>query len=83
MSRITVTIEAALVEEVKQLYEVTSPSEAIERALQEALRSHRRRSALEHRGRIDFDLDQEQLQQTRQTGIELIEHWRREGNIRS
>ena len=68
MSRMSVTIDDALIEEAKEVFGVDSRAEAIRRALREALRRRRLALALEHRGQIDLDVDREELRRLREDG---------------
>jgi Arc/MetJ family transcription regulator len=63
--RMSVTLDEKLLKEVMQAFGTTVKREAIEKSLQVALRSIRRRKALEHCGALDLDIDQEALENLR------------------
>lgn len=67
MARMTITVDERLVTEVKKTLGVSTKAEAIRVALQEVLRRKRLAEALEHRGGVELALDQETLEQLRQT----------------
>ena len=65
--RMSVTLDDELVEQVLETFNKATKREAIEYALQEAIRSVKRKRAVEHRGSIDLDIDQEDLENLRNT----------------
>ena len=67
MARMTITVDERLVTEVKKTLGVSTKAEAIRVALEEVLRRKRLAEALEHRGGVKLALDQETLEQLRQT----------------
>ena len=71
MTRISVTIDPALIEEARRLAQVRTKREAIERALQEFIRHHRLQElqVLAGSGLVEMDLDE-------------LRHWRQSGDER-
>jgi Arc/MetJ family transcription regulator len=65
MTRMTVTVDPNLLEQAREALGVATKSEAIRIALTEILRKKKLAQALDHRGQIDLDLDQESLQRLR------------------
>ena len=65
--RMSVTLDDELVEQVLETFNKATKREAIEHALREAIRSVKRKRAVEHRGSIDLDIDQEDLENLRNT----------------
>lgn len=65
MTRMTVTLDPALLEQVREALGVQTKSEAIRIALTEVIRKKRLEDALTHRGQIDLQLDQASLQKLR------------------
>lgn len=65
MTRMTVTLDATLVERARDALGVPTKSEAIRIALTEVVRKRQMADALDHRGQIELDLDQERLQKLR------------------
>ncbi len=65
MSRMTITVDERLVQEVKETLGVSSKAEAIRLALEDFLRRRRLNEALAHRGRIELDLDRATLEALR------------------
>ena len=65
MARMTVTLDPTLVERACDALGVATKSEAIRIALTEVVRKRQMTEALEHRGQIALDLDQEKLQKLR------------------
>ncbi len=65
--RMTVTLDEKLLKEVMQAFGTKTKREAIEKGLQEALRSLRRKKALDHCGRLELDIDQTRLENLRST----------------
>jgi len=65
MSRMSVTLDDQLIEEARELLQVSSLSEAIRIALSEAVRRRRLAKVLEHRGAIALDVDQAELARLR------------------
>lgn len=59
--RMSITIDENLLQEVMEVFNTRVKREAIEKGLREALRSIRRRKALEHCGSLDLEIDQEYL----------------------
>lgn len=68
MSRMSVTIDDALIEEAREVLGAETRSQTIRLALTEAVRRRRLAEALEHRGRIDLQVDQEELARLRAEG---------------
>jgi Arc/MetJ family transcription regulator len=70
MTRLSITVDPDLLEEVRRLAKVQTKREAIEQALQEFVRHHRLRElqALAGSGLVEMDLDE--LQRWRQSGDE-------------
>ena len=70
MTRLSITVDPKLIEEVRRLAKVRTKREAIERALQEFVRHHRLRElqALAGSGLVEMDL--KELQHWRQSRIE-------------
>jgi Arc/MetJ family transcription regulator len=65
--RMSVTLDDNLVKQVMETFNTSTKREAIERALREALRSVKRKQALEHRGSLELDISQEGLEKLRNT----------------
>jgi Arc/MetJ family transcription regulator len=59
--RMSITIDENLLKEVMEVFNTKIKREAIEKGLREALRSIRRRKALEHCGSLNLEIDQEYL----------------------
>jgi Arc/MetJ family transcription regulator len=57
----SITIDENLLKEVMEVFNTKIKREAIEKGLREALRSIRRRKALEHCGSLNLEIDQEYL----------------------
>ncbi len=68
MSRMTVTLDADLLEAAQEVLGTSTKAETLRRALEEVLRRARLARALEHQGRIDLDLDPETLAELRSAG---------------
>ena len=70
MMRLSISVDPELLEEVRQLAQVRTKREAIERALQEFVRQHRLQElqALAGSGVVDMDL--EELRRWRESGLE-------------
>lgn len=64
--RMSVNVDEKLIQQVCEVLDVTSRSEAIRIALAELLRRKKLEKALGHRGSIDLDLDQQSLRDKRQ-----------------
>ena len=65
MSRMSVTVDDALVDEAREVLSARTRSEAIRLALEEAVRRRKLAKALEHRGVIALDADQAELARLR------------------
>jgi len=65
MSRMTITIEDELVEQVRKILSVRTKADAIRMALKEIIRKKRLSEALSHQGMIELDLDQDMLRKLR------------------
>jgi Arc/MetJ family transcription regulator len=65
MTRMTVTLDSTLLEQAREALGVPTKSEAIRIALTEVVRKKQLAAALDHRGRIELELDQESLQSLR------------------
>ena len=59
--RMSITLDENLLKEVMEVFNTKIKREAIEKGLREALRSIRRRKALEHCGSLNLEIDQEYL----------------------
>jgi Arc/MetJ family transcription regulator len=57
----SITLDENLLKEVMEVFNTKIKREAIEKGLREALRSIRRRKALEHCGSLNLEIDQEYL----------------------
>jgi metal-responsive CopG/Arc/MetJ family transcriptional regulator len=68
MSRMTVTIDDALLEEAKEALGAESRAEAIRTALEEAVRRRRLAKALQLRGQFQLRGDLSELQRQREEG---------------
>jgi metal-responsive CopG/Arc/MetJ family transcriptional regulator len=68
MSRMTVTIDDALLEEAKQAMGAETRAEAIRTALEEAVRRRRLARALEQRGQFELRGDVAELRRLREEG---------------
>jgi metal-responsive CopG/Arc/MetJ family transcriptional regulator len=68
MSRMTVTIDDALLEEAKELLGAETRAEAIRTALEEAVRRRRLAQALEQRGQFQLRGDLAELRRLREEG---------------
>ncbi|GIW31263.1 MAG: hypothetical protein KatS3mg071_1437 [Meiothermus sp.] len=67
MPRMTIEIDAALLEEARRTLGVRTKREAIERALQELVRQQRRRAIRAHAGKVELELTQETLRALRES----------------
>ena len=65
MERMTITIDDALVREVKKVLGVSTKAEAIRIALMEVLRRKRLANALKHQGKVELDINQQTLMKHR------------------
>jgi Arc/MetJ family transcription regulator len=68
MSRMTVTIDDALLEEAKEALGVGTRADAIRTALQEAVRRRRLAQALQQRGQFQLRGDLAELRRLREEG---------------
>ena len=68
MTRITITVDEALVEETRKALKAKTKAEAIRRSLEETLRRGRLERMLDHAGRVKLDLDQAKLRRLREEG---------------
>lgn len=68
MTRLTVSVEEDVLEKVQEELGTGSKAETVRRALEEVLRRKRLAEVLEHQGKIDLDLDQDELQELRDQG---------------
>lgn len=68
MSRMTVTIDDALLEEAKEVLGVRTRADAIRTAVEEAVRRRRLAQALQQRGRYQLSGDLVDLQRLREEG---------------
>ena len=68
MTRMTVTLDEAIVNEARVLLETKTKRETIETALIEIIKEKKREKALKHCGKIDLDIDQEKLSAYRENG---------------
>ncbi|MDP9120435.1 MAG: type II toxin-antitoxin system VapB family antitoxin [Acidobacteriota bacterium] len=71
MSRMTVTIDDALLEEAKKALGVETHAEAIRIALKEAVRRRRLAQALRQRGQFELRGDLAELRRLREEGCSL------------
>ncbi len=65
MSRMTITIDTALVSKAQAALGAHSKAETIRLALQEVLRRERLAAALAHQGKVEISLDQATLRKLR------------------
>ncbi len=65
MSRMTVTVDPDLLDRAQRAVDASTKAETIRIALSEIVRKQQLAAALEHRGRIELDLDQEALERLR------------------
>ncbi len=63
--RMSVTLDDNLVKQVMETFNTSTKREAIELALREALRSIKRKQALEHRNSLELEISQEDLERLR------------------
>jgi hypothetical protein len=68
MTRMTVTVEDALVESARFALGARTKAETIRRALEEVVRRQRLAAALTHQGEIDLEIDNEELATMRARG---------------
>jgi Arc/MetJ family transcription regulator len=68
MTRMTVTLDPTLLEQARKALGAPTKSEAIRIALIEVVRKKQLAEALDHRGQIALELDQETLQRLRADG---------------
>jgi Arc/MetJ family transcription regulator len=68
MSRLTVTVDEALLEEAKEALGVDTRAEAIRTALEEAVRRRRLANALAHKGQLALRGDLAELRRLREEG---------------
>jgi Arc/MetJ family transcription regulator len=68
MSRITVTIDDALLDQAKEALGARTGAAAIRTALEEAVRRRRLAEALEQRGQLELPGDLAELQRRREEG---------------
>ena len=68
MSRFTVTVEKELIDAAMKALGTRSRVDTVRRALREVLRRERLAQVLEHQGKIELDLTQEELQKLRSSG---------------
>ncbi len=62
MTRMTVTLDEKVVDEARDLLKAKTKRETIETALKEVIKQKKREKALKHCGKIELDMDQEELQ---------------------
>ena len=65
MSRMTITVDPDLLDRAQQAVDAPTKAETIRIALSEIVRKQQLAAALEHRGRIELDLDQKALERLR------------------
>ena len=65
MSRMTITVDPDLLDRAQQAVDAPTKTETIRIALSEIVRKRQLAAALEHRGRIELDLDREALERLR------------------
>ena len=66
MTRMTVTLDATILEEAKNLLHTHTKRETIEVALIEVIKQKKRERALEHCGKIELDITQDELESYRE-----------------
>lgn len=66
--RMSVTLDKRLLEEAQSILCKKTKREVIEEALRELVRKKRREEAIEHAGKIDMDIDLEELMKMREEG---------------
>jgi Arc/MetJ family transcription regulator len=66
MNRMTITLDPDLLNRAKEALKAPTKAETVRIALTEVVRKQQLAAALQHRGRIDLDLDQETLRRLRQ-----------------
>ena len=66
--RMSVTLDEKLIEEARSISGKRTKREVIEEALREFIRKRRREEALKHAGKIDIDIDLEDLAKLREQG---------------
>ncbi len=64
--RMSVTLDKELLEEARLLLGKKTKKEIIEEALKELVRKKRREDAVKHAGKIDLDIDIEELKKMRE-----------------
>jgi Arc/MetJ family transcription regulator len=64
--RMTVTLDEKILEEARMISGKKTKREVIEEALREFVRRKRREEALKHAGKIDMDIDLEDLMKMRE-----------------
>ena len=62
MTRLTVTLNEAVLEEAKSLLHARTKRETIEMALDEVIKQKRREEAIKHCGEIEIQLTQDELE---------------------
>ena len=68
MSRFTITVEEDLMEAAMEALGTRSKVDTVRRALSEVLRRTRLAQVLEHQGKVELDLTQEELRKLRSSG---------------
>ena len=66
--RMTVTLDKELLEEARSFLGKRTKKEVIEEALKELVRRKRREEAIKHAGKIEMDIDLEELLKMREEG---------------
>lgn len=66
--RLSVTLDDNLVEEARTVLGKKTKREVIEEALREVVRRKRRENAIKHAGKIDMDIDLDELLKLREKG---------------
>jgi metal-responsive CopG/Arc/MetJ family transcriptional regulator len=66
--RMSVTLDKELLDEAQSILCKKTKREVIEEALRELVRKKRREEAIEHAGKIDMDIDLEELLKMREEG---------------
>lgn len=66
--RMSVTLDKKLLDEAQSILCKKTKREVIEEALRELVRKKRRDEAIEHAGKIDMDIDLEELMRMRKEG---------------
>jgi Arc/MetJ family transcription regulator len=66
MTRMTVTLDETILEEAKNILHTRTKRATIENALKEVIKQKKREKAIEHSGKIELELTQEDLESYRE-----------------